>query len=92
MSPSRAGHDEPDVIRDLPDSVRRDVALYGPLLAQIGRDGNTYAGRARSGMLEGCEMIFTGDKRLHSRGHKKPPVGLQRGQGLESANEVDISS
>jgi len=64
---------------------RRDVALNGPLLAQIGRDGNTYAGRARSGMLEGCEMIFTGDKRLHSRGHKKPPVGLNNGQGVGSS-------
>ena len=50
------------------------MALNGPILAQVGRDGKTYAGRERSGVLEGIEMVLTGDKRLHSRGHKKPAV------------------
>jgi hypothetical protein len=53
------------------------VALNGPLLAQIGRDGKTYPGRERSGMLEGVELVLTGDKRLHSRGHKKPAAAAK---------------
>ena len=65
----------------LPD---RDVALNGPLLAQIGRDGKTYSGRERSGMLEGCEIIYSGDKRLHSRGHKKPAA-----KKVEAAEDAD---
>ena len=63
----------------------RDVALNGPLLAQVGRDGKTYTGRERSGMLEGCEMIYSGDKRLHSGGHKKPAV--KKVEGTEDAEE-----
>ena len=58
-------------------ACNRDVALNGPLLAQIGRDGKTYSGRERSGMLEGVELILTGDKRLHSRGHKKPAAAAK---------------
>ena len=52
----------------------RDVAVNGPILPQTGWDGVEYAGRSRSSVLEGIEMMVSGDPRLQGRSHRKSVI------------------